>query len=123
MVLSVSLPQYRKVLMAVNPSQFGGGRYILSEVISAMTESVLRELVVSSLEDANVSAFPNNEARQAFIDGRSDLNFEDIEIDSLGLMQFCIAIESRSGVSIAPRELARFRSLGEVVHELLLETR
>jgi len=57
--------------------------------------------------------------RQPFIDGKIDATFDELKLDSLARMELCIAIEVSLGVSLAPEELERYRSLRELVDDLL----
>lgn len=78
------------------------------------TSASLRAELLAALDDANVLGIGEAETRQAFITGKSDIRFDDLEIDSLALMQLCIAIEVRTSVVIEPNELATMLSLAEL---------
>jgi acyl carrier protein len=50
------------------------------------------------------------EARLAFLDDGSNLVLAELGMDSLGEMEFCIAIELKTGVTLLPAELAELKS-------------
>jgi acyl carrier protein len=83
-----------------------------------MTEAQLRELIISALEQAHALGLNNESEKQAFIRGDTDIDFEKLEMDSLAIMHFCIAVETHTGVPIIPRTLKRMRSLYDLVAEL-----
>ncbi|MEO8487548.1 MAG: acyl carrier protein [Betaproteobacteria bacterium] len=60
--------------------------------------------------------------RGAFIAGTVDSALAALEMDSLAKMELCIAIEVGSGVSLAPEELERFGSLGDLAAEIARRT-
>lgn len=80
-----------------------------------MTENQIREIVADALDYAAVPQFRGSELRAQFVAGSQDIAFDELEIDSLAAMELCIAIETNSGVSILPAELAEFGSLGALV--------
>lgn len=80
-----------------------------------MTESEIREIVADALDYAAVPQFRGSELRAQFVSGTRDVALADLDMDSLAVMELCIALETNSGVSILPAELAEFASLGSLV--------
>lgn len=52
----------------------------------------------------------DEEARRAFLASDSNIVLADLGMDSLGEMEFCIAIELATGVTLVPAELAELKS-------------
>ena len=77
-----------------------------------MTELEIREVIADALDYAAVPRFRGSEARAEYVAGTRDIDFGELEIDSLAAMELCIALETNSGVSILPDELSGFGSLG-----------
>lgn len=50
--------------------------------------------------------------------GRCDVRLDELTWDSLGLMEFCIALEDGWGVSITPDELAQVGTLQQLASRL-----
>lgn len=50
--------------------------------------------------------------------GRVDIGLADLDWDSLGVMEFCIALEDRWGYSVAPASLAAVGTLGDLARLL-----
>ncbi len=50
------------------------------------------------------------EARRAFLDTAMNIVLAELGMDSLGEMEFCIAIELKTGVTLLPAELAELKS-------------
>jgi acyl carrier protein len=78
----------------------------------------IRQALVDGLEAGGVSVANSVRFRQPFIDGKIDATLDDLKLDSLARMELCIAIEVSLGVSLAPEELERYRSLRELVDDL-----
>ena len=55
---------------------------------------------------------------EQFVDGTADLAIEQLRMDSLSAMEFCIALEERWGLSVAPQEAASFGTLGHLAEIL-----
>lgn len=77
-----------------------------------MTELEIREIIADALDYASVPRFRGSVARAEFVAGTRDISFDELEVDSLAAMELCIALETNSGISILPDELAGFGSLG-----------
>lgn len=83
-----------------------------------MTETELRTVLIHALEDARVIGIGDETAKAAFVSGEVDIALADLEIDSLAVMQFCIAVEKRSGISVVPRDLRKLPTLGALARKL-----
>lgn len=83
-----------------------------------MTDAELRQFLLSALRDANVFGLDDPSIDRSFISAESDIAFGDLDMDSLARMEFCIALETGTGISITPEELQKFRSLGELLERL-----
>ena len=70
------------------------------------------------LEQGSCFALRNNGWKEEFLAGWRDVAFKDMDIDSLAIMELCIAIEVESGVSILPEELVQCETLGALVAQV-----
>ena len=52
----------------------------------------------------------NQERRRRFLDDGANLLLADLDMDSLGQMEFCIAIELSTTVTMLPAQLAQLAS-------------
>ena len=84
-----------------------------------MNERAIREVFVEGLVAGAVHQINDVQTRKAYLDGTRDLTFDELAMDSLARMELCIAIEVGTGVSMAPEELGRYRSLGELAASVL----
>ncbi len=73
-----------------------------------------REKMVEALRCAGVPA-ERSGLLGAYLAGGSDVLLSDIEMDSLAVMELCIWLELNCGLSLAPDEVGRMRSLDEIV--------
>lgn len=83
-----------------------------------MTELEIRRLIAAGLEQGSCFSLRNNGWTEDFLAGRRDVAFAEMDIDSLAIMELCIAIEVESGVSILPEELVQCDTLGTVVAQV-----
>ena len=67
-----------------------------------------RQAVFEALKAAAPQTF-NDNLRQAFLAG-SNLRLADLDLDSLAKMEFCIAVELATGVTLLPSQLAELAS-------------
>jgi acyl carrier protein len=74
----------------------------------------VRRLVVAALEEANLARLRHDPRIVGFLSDGADVPMNELDMDSLDLMEFCIAIELSSGVSIVPNDLQRLRTLASV---------
>ena len=79
-----------------------------------MTEDAIRAIIAAGLEQGACFALRNNGWTEDFIAGRRDVAFAEMDIDSLAIMELCIAIEVETGVSILPDDLAQCQTLSAV---------
>ena len=73
-----------------------------------MSEAEIRSLFLAALSDVAP------EADLARLDPRADLR-EELEIDSMDVLNLAIAIHERTGVEIPEQDYAKLRSLGDGV--------
>ena len=86
-----------------------------------MEISKARQAIFEALKEAAPQTF-TDELRRSFLADGLNLNFADLDIDSLGEMEFCIAIELSTGVTLLPSQLAGLSSTDAVerrIRELL----
>lgn len=83
-----------------------------------MTDADIRQMISAGLEQGSCFALRNNGWKEEFLAGRRDVAFADLDIDSLAIMELCIAIEVESGVSILPDEIVKCETLGAVVERV-----
>lgn len=83
-----------------------------------MSEPEIREMLVEALQSASVFGLRNNGWTEEFLAGTRDVAFDDLEMDSLGAMELCIAVEVNTGVSIVPDDLAGLSTLGGLVRAI-----
>ena len=88
-----------------------------------MPDTQLRQFLLSALRDANVFGLDDESINRSFISAESDIAFENLDMDSLARMEFCIALEAETGISITPQELQKFRSLGKLIERLKKKAR
>ena len=79
-----------------------------------VNSAALRTMVVEALTHANAVGISDHPDREAFIEGRKDISLNDLEIDSLAAMEFCIYLELNHGVEITPDELHEVMSVDEI---------
>ena len=75
---------------------------------SARTASggaVIRAAMVDALRAAAPGAF-DEAMRTAYLAGGMNIALADLGLDSLGRMEFCIAVELSTGVTLLPAQLA-----------------
>ena len=82
----------------------------MSDATRADLAALLRSCGVVTLRELGIE--------QQFVDGTTDLAIERLQMDSLSAMEFCIALEERWGLSIAPEEAASFGTLGHLAEVL-----
>jgi acyl carrier protein len=74
-----------------------------------MPHSRARLAVFDALKAAAPHAF-DTDMRRSFLAGGVNLRLADLEMDSLAQMEFCIAIELSTGLTLLPSQLAEFDS-------------
>ena len=83
-----------------------------------MESAELRRAVVDALKAAAPGAL-DDAAREAFLAGKSNLLLAQLNLDSLARMEFCIAIELATGVTLLPAQLAALDSTDAVQHYVM----
>jgi acyl carrier protein len=83
-----------------------------------VSEPEIREMLVEALQSASVFGLRNNGWTEEFLAGTRDVAFDDLEMDSLGAMELCIAVEVNTDVSIVPDDLAGLSTLGGLVRAI-----
>ena len=70
-----------------------------------METSQLRQAVLDALRAAVPGAFDDAMGR-SFLAGELDVDLAHFDMDSLARMEFCIAVELSTGVTLLPTQLA-----------------
>ena len=83
-----------------------------------MSNDEIKKLLITMLDEENISELRDKSSQQAFINGELDIAFDDLDMDSLASMELCIAIELELGVSIVPEQLSQLRSLKGLAQEI-----
>ena len=83
-----------------------------------MTDADIRQIIATGLEQGSCFALRNNGWTEDFLAGRRDVAFAEMDIDSLAIMELCIAIEVESGVSILPDEIVKCETLAAVAAQV-----
>lgn len=78
-----------------------------------MEHSRARLALFEALKVGARSGF-NHEKRRQFLDGASNFLLADLDMDSLGEMEFCIAIELSTGITLLPSQLAELASTAAI---------
>lgn len=79
-----------------------------------MSNLETRSILVDALHSANVEGVAEDSRIDAFLSGDSDIRFDQINMDSLAAMEFCICVELDSGISLAPDDLRTIKTLGSL---------
>jgi acyl carrier protein len=74
-----------------------------------MTESAIPHLLASALESVGV------EDAVARLAGSSDVTFEQLDVDSLGIIEIVARISTESGIEIPDEELAKLHSPADIL--------
>lgn len=80
-----------------------------------MNDQEIRVAIVNGLAQAMAILFRDAEISEDFIDGKADMRIEDMQLDSLSIMELCISIELDTGASILPEEMMQIESLEQLV--------
>jgi acyl carrier protein len=81
-----------------------------------MNDRDIRIAIVNGLAQATAILFRDAEISEDFIAGKADMRFEDMQLDSLSIMELCISLEIDTGVSILPEEMLQIESVGQLAH-------
>jgi hypothetical protein len=83
-----------------------------------MGEGELRQMLVDAIDESTIVGLRSSGLMVGFLNGTTDIPFEALEMDSMGAMELCIAVEINTGVEIVPAELLELGSLGAVVKSI-----
>ena len=83
-----------------------------------MDARAIRTVILDGLEAGAIWQAGRSDFREAFLAGSADVPVVELDMDSLARMELCIAIEIGTGVSLAPEELDRYRTLAALAGEL-----
>lgn len=78
----------------------------MSDPTRAELAALLRWCGVQTLRELGIE--------QQFVDGTADPAIDTLRMDSLSAMEFCIALEERWDLSVAPRDVGSFGTLGQL---------
>ena len=87
-----------------------------------MKQNNIRQFILDALEQASVPSIRDHEGRAAFLDGKGDVNFDALELDSLARMELCIYIEVNTGIELTPDQLDKIKSLEGLARALAAYT-
>ncbi len=80
-----------------------------------MNETQIRTSILEALEAAYNATFSDSVERERFLSGTVDYKFDELDIDSFGMMEFCISLEINEIISITPEEVNQINTLNELV--------
>lgn len=83
-----------------------------------MSSPATRRFLLDALERASAVGIRKHPGRAAFLAGRADIEFGELEMDSLARMELCIAIEVRTGVEMPSEQLEEIGSLARLAEIL-----
>lgn len=78
-------------------------------------ETHIRTKIIDALEASIASPLTGISKRRKFLSGRSDYAFDELDMDSLGRMEFCIYLEVNGVYIITPEELQSLKSLNQLI--------
>jgi acyl carrier protein len=78
-----------------------------------MEVSRARQAIFEALKAASPHEF-NDDLRRSFLADGLNLDLADLDMDSLARMEFCIAIEISTNVTLLPSQLAEFASTNAI---------
>ncbi|MGH8799993.1 MAG: hypothetical protein ACREX7_07105 [Casimicrobiaceae bacterium] len=71
-----------------------------------MDVAATRLAVLEALEIASPGIFDDNTRRRSFLAGGVNIALAELDMDSMAAMEFCIALELSTGVTLLPSQLA-----------------
>ena len=84
-----------------------------------MSEDEIRQMLVDAIDGSTIVGLRRSGLMDGFLSGTADVPFAVLEMDSMGVMELCIAVELNTGIEIVPVELAELGSLGAVVASIM----
>ena len=79
--------------------------------MTSSDESDLRRHVADAMQ---IAVPADRSLMMAFLEGHGDCMLDSFEMDSLGLMEFCIALELSTGIGLTPEDVQNAGSLAAV---------
>ena len=76
--------------------------------------SATRAEIVDLLHACGVFTLQEHGIEEAFLAGEADFPIGELRMDSLSAMEFCIALEERWQLSVAPEDVGSFGTLGQL---------
>ena len=83
-----------------------------------MAKAEARAAVFEALRASAPSGF-NQELRHSFLNDGANFRLADLDMDSLAEMEFCIAIELATGVTLLPAQLTELASTDAIERRIL----
>jgi acyl carrier protein len=74
----------------------------------------VRQMLIAAVEAGNFGATPPGHVAEAIAAGDGNISLDSLGFDSLGWMEFCIAIELQSGLELSTSDVASMTRLIEV---------
>lgn len=85
-----------------------------------MDEKQVRLAILDALDASYVSLLMQDESiREKFLTGNINYRFEELDMDSLAMMEFCISLELNDIISITPDEVLALESLDQLIFKVL----
>lgn len=79
--------------------------------MTSLDETDLRRHVADAIQ---IVVPVDRSVMMAFLEGQGDCRLDSFEIDSLGLMEFCIALELSTGIGLTPEDVQNAGSLAAI---------
>jgi hypothetical protein len=73
-----------------------------------------RPVLLEALRAARSGVEPPSEIAKAISSGGRELTIEELGLDSLGWMEFCISVELQTKLELTPTEIAGMRQVSEI---------
>ncbi len=80
-----------------------------------MTDFEIRAMLCRALEAGAVSKVYESVTRQMLLETGEDIDIASLDMDSLGRMEFSIAVEIETGVSLTPDDLLHYKTINQLV--------
>lgn len=80
-----------------------------------MTELEIRQMLVDALAGSTVRGLYHSGLTAQFLAGTEPVPLDLLQMDSMGEMELCIAVEINTGLEVVPGDLQAFGSLGGLV--------
>ncbi len=87
--------------------------------MTGLDDSTLRRHIAAAVEAAHPVTAARAALLAAFVRAEGDCALHALDMDSLALMEFCIALELSIGVALTPEDVQDAQSLGGVVATVL----